>query len=364
MRGKRSRRATFQPPLKRRAGEDEGSQTSLPSQSDSRDVGYGDRLCHTVLSYCEEEGMGEGGVREESEEMDTQPLSMFSGERRRSPETHEEEGSRDLDDLFLNLDDPFSGLTDTQSSRSSNLDDTLAKLDNPFTKLDDPLVKLDDPFSVSHEEEEEEEEEEADSIGDEQYKQTREVDNPPLNPGCGSEGEGDGEQLVPDSPPLSPSQEGVEPERPEDESQGLEEKEEEGQVPRREFRGAVSSCRQYNLHVIPQQFRKTPATTTTGKKRGGRERSRVNWASSVSVWDMREGVGPGGGGEMGVFEVPLSVGEVVERGRRDEGSLQDSRSCNLSLSRLDLSHSSRTREEQVIPTANSTTLSTVVLIEM
>ena len=340
VRGKRSRRTTFQPPLKKRRDHEE-SPASLPSQSDRRDDNESGRVCHTVLSYCDEvEEEERDGVGEGSEEVDTQPLSMFSGERRR-------ERSRDLDDLFLNLDDPFSVPSDTQSRKSSILDDTLAtlddplgklddaltKLDKPFrkpddplTKRDDPLTKLDDPFSVSQE---------LVNSSSESYKSTPEVESPADESG--------GEQRVPESPPLpSPSQEGAWPEK-------WAGSEEEGQVPRRQFRSGVSS-RHYNLHVVPQQFRKTSATGSKGE-RGG-QRSRVNWASRVSVWDMSEGAGPvGGGGRegMGVFEVPLSAGEEGERGRRREKGLSQESRSNLSLSRLDLSHSSRTREEQVTP---------------
>ena len=346
VRAKRSRRTTFQPPLKKRRDHEE-SPASLPSQSDCRDDNDSGRVCHTVLSYCDEVVEEErGGVVEGSEEVDTQPLSMFSGERRRGSE----ERSRDLDDLFLDLDDPFSVPSNTQSSRFSILNDTLATLDdplgklddpltklddpltkldepfrkpdNPLTKRDDPLTKLDDPFSVSQE---------LVNSSSESCKSTPEVDSP-----ADESGE---EQRVPESPPLpSPSQEGAWP------GKGAES--EEGQVLRRQFRSAVSS-RHYNLHVIPQQFRKTSATGNKGGREG--QRSRVNWASRVSVWDMSEGAGPVGGGRerMDVFEVPLSAGEG-ERGRREKGLPQESRS-NLSLSRLDLSHSSRTREEQVTP---------------
>ena len=280
------------------------------------------RACHTVLSYCEEgegEGQGQGqgeGQGEGEGEMDTQPLSMFSGERGRGME----EESRDLDDLFLNLDDPFSGPADTQSSSCSKLDDTL-------TKLDDPIAKLDDPFSISPDTSPRSEcSKQADLIS--------ELDGSPYGDSPTTGGE---EQLVPASPPPTLPREGVWPE-----GEGAESgSEEEDQVPRRQYRRALSHCgRQYNLHLLPKQFQKTSSMC-----RAGRQRSRVNWASRVSILNEREWAGPAGVGGarkgLGVFEVPLSAGE--EGGRREEVWSRE----NLSSSRLDLSHSSRTREKQV-----------------
>ena len=328
--------------------EEKASPSTQRSDSRSQEDGS-DRICHTVLSYCEGEEREEVGGS--GEDVDTQPLSMFSGERGRGEERNEEE-SRDLDDLFFNLDDPFSVPSAIQCSRYSKLDDTINKLDDPLSQLDDPPSKtddpvsqlddpvsqLDDPLSVSEEINSSSEHCNQDTLTGEMESSPVAEESSPV-PVAGDEA-GRDEQLVPTSPPPAPSQEGAGPE----------------QVPRRAFRGAHShNSRQYNLHVIPHQFRKNQASAT-GKKAGGRGRlrSKVNWATRVSVWDMREGAesaGGGGAGEgLGVFEVPLSA-EDGGRGRR-EGELllqESSRSSNLSLSRLDLSHSSRSRDEQVIP---------------
>ena len=304
---------------------------SEESQEEQRDEGtISGGVCHTVLSYCEEE-----------EEMDTQPLSMFSGEGVKG-DIVEDTGK--MDDLFLQLDDPFSLSDSTQSSRWLKLDDTLIKPDNHFTnlndslnKMDDPLSKLDNPYSLSQD---------TNNTSPQCSDHIINLDNPLCESPATRELESGGEeQTVPSSPLLhSPGEKRekrqIERVIQEDEE---EEKTEQAEVPRRRFKGRCG--RQYNLELLPQQFRRAEVTG----QRGRRERQRVNWASRVSVCGHggREGSAGGGGGskrrgEMGVFEVPLSVGEERER----EVSCERSRE-NLSLSRLDMSHISRTKEQQV-----------------
>ena len=290
--------------------------------------------------------------------MDTQPLSMFSGETR---EREMEGESGQLDDLFLQLDDPFSVQGNTQSSQCSKLDDSLTKLDDPLTKLDDtltkldgPVTELDDPFSVSQDtnptttSQTSKQDDRITGLDD----QIAELDDPFDD--VESEVE---EQMVPESPSSSCAPQNC-LEKEEGGREGeMEEDTQTRKVPRRRFRGRHN--RQYNLELLPHQFRRPTLAPSRGR-RGRRGRQRVNWANRVSVCEERETAsletGAGVGGKaLSVFEVPLSVGEEGGgrrgeeeggRGGRDQEVVRENRS-NLSVSGLDLSSISRTRDQQV-----------------
>ena len=280
----RRKKSAFRPPIKAREHDTDCSQLTETQQSTDQGGDQGGReVCHTVLSYCEEE--------EEEERTDTQPLSMFSGE-----------GEREYrfpldDDAFSKLDDPLSSLDSQQSSSD---------------------LKLDDPFSD------------------------------PLAPGGGSDDEG-GEQCVPVSPAsttttsqqLSGETAMVDTEDPEE--QGDIDRQGRRTPLRRTFKTRPRH-RQYNLELLPRQYRKRPAASATR----ARARPSVNWSTSVSVIAGRErprATGGAGSSLMSVYEVPLSGGsERGGEGGEERPANQSSRSL---LSRLDVSHTSRTREEQV-----------------
>ena len=338
---KRNRRTGFKPPIKKtdvlptntdlssakhsqhsvteRGREREGGgQAKRRKQNDTQDDG--DRACHTVLSYCEEENVDNGL------DADTQPLSMFSGERR-------EEEIGELDDLLFQPGDLFSR-TD---------DDTLSKLDDRGFMLDDPLSKLDDPFSLSSD---------PPSLAQEEIGSVSEQVVP------SGQSEQDEEDVRKE----------VEDDNMETDSEGDENKGEETRklsFPRRQFKVAQST-RCYNLELLPKHYqkgtRKSSMSSRCGRERGSDSRAvpgrpAVNWATSVSVLVGRagkEGSREDSGEQrtLSVYEVPLSAGDLRERGREGRvaesvGSCRGSKAV-LSMSKLDLSLSCRSREEQVM----------------
>ena len=277
MESNRKKRSGFKPPIK-------GSNASSKTHSHTMD-----RVCHTVLSYCSE------GNAEDQYDVDTQPLSMFSGERKGE---ENEETIGELDDLLFQLDDPFS---DTHSSE----------------KLDDPYKVLDDSFSLS---------------------------GSHTSPMMEEEIATSDEQIVPGSPPCKhPEVDGREGSQVRGGSMGTEtgasgESEGLGLFPKRQFKVPAKSSRHYNLDLLPKHYRKGIRRSTTG---GGK--LSVNWAGNVSISrDLsRETAGGGEKVPMGVYEVPLSAEDyrkTSKPGRRSRN--------NHSLLKPDISFRSRTKEEQ------------------
>lgn len=270
-----SNRRKFQPPIKA---------TNASSEITSHLTDPVDSVCHTVLSYCSE------GKAKDQCDMDTQSLSIFSGERKGAGN---EEAIGELDDLLFQLDDPFS---DTHSSECLKSDDPYKILDDPFS----PSGSHDSPI-ISQEEE--------CATSDEQIV--------PASPPCKYLYGGDGHQ--------------VRRETESGESGGL------GLFPKRQFKVPAKS-RHYNLDLLPRHYRKATRRTTTG----GAKLS-VNWDSHISVMRDSTKEKAGGGGEvsMSVYEVPLSAGDCRESskvGRRSRNS--------QSLSKSDVSFRNRTKEEQ------------------
>lgn len=269
MESNRKKRSGFKPPIK---GSNASSKTHSPTM---------DRVCHTVLSYCSE------GNAEDQYDVDTQPLSMFSGERKGE---ENEEAIGELDDLLFQLDDPFS---DTHSSE----------------KLDDPYKVLDDSFSLSGSHE---------------------------SPMIEEEFATSDEQIVPGSPPcIHPEVDGREGRGG---SMGTEPGESEGLglFPKRQFKVPAKSSRHYNLDLLPKHYRKGIRRSTTG---GGK--LSVNWACNVSISRDLNREKAGGEVPMGVYEVPLSAGDYRERGKPGRRSRN-----NHSLLKQDISLRSRTKEKQ------------------
>lgn len=280
MESNRKSRSGFKPPIK-------GGNAS--SKTHSYLTNTMDRVCHTVLSYCSE------GNAEDHYDMDTQSLSMFSGERKAAGN---EEAIGELDDLLFQLDDPFS---DTHSSE----------------KLDDPYRVLNDSFSLSGTHE-------SPMISQDEEIATSD------------------EQIVPGSPPSKcPELDGREGSRGRGGSMETEQGESDGLglFPKRQFKVPAKSSRHYNLDLLPKHYRKGIRRSTTG----GAKLS-VNWAGNVSV--LRDSSREKAGGReeaapMGVYEVPLSAGDYRESSKPGRRSRN-----NQSLLRPDISLRSRTKEEQ------------------
>lgn len=273
MESNRKKRSGFKPPIK-------GSSASSKTHSHTME-----RVCHTVLSYCSE------GNAEDYYDVDTQSLSMFSGERKGE---ENEEAIGELDDLLFQLDDPFS---DTHSSE----------------KLDDPYKVLDDSFSLSG-----------------SHK----------SPMMKEEFATSDEQIVPASPPCKhPEVDGKEGSRVGRSSMETEPGESDGLglFPKRQFKVAAKSSRHYNLDLLPKHYRKGIRRSTTGGTKPS-----VNWAGNVSVLRDLSREKAGGGEEvMGVYEVPLSTGDCRESGKPGRRYRN-----NQSLLKPDISLRSRTKEEQ------------------
>lgn len=292
------KRSGFKPPVKEKCTVSTTSSatyrihTAISNSSQKHNTDQ-TKVCHTVLSYCDNDRTDDHGPFD----MDTQPLSMFSGE------TEGEEAIGDLDGLLFQLDDPFSKSNDTQSSECS--------------KLDDPLFKLDDPFSLS-----------SDSLRIAQEKMIE----------FGSFDE----QIVPASPQCKHSQ--ADSEHETEVRVGSVET-----VPRRQFK-VPQSRRCYNLDLLPKHYKKGIRKNRDDVR--ARSRPGVNSNVSVLVRNAeKEGMGGGGGGDrpMSVYEVPLSAGDHRERGKESRELRNAGRQsrANVSMSKLDLSLHSRTREEQV-----------------
>ena len=209
----RKKRSGFKPPLKSGAASDSQETHTLTGcsmMSSQPPSTQEDRVCHTVLSYCDQE------------RVETQPLSMFSGER--GSEGREAAGGDDgnigyLDDLLFPLNDPFSKSHCSEGS----------KLGGPHSKMGDVGSKMDDPFSLDSESQEVHTGEGIFDSVDEQI------------------------HVVPASPQAS---------RQEEEEEEVEEEEGEGEVakseevPRRHFKLSTSS-HHYNLELLPKHYRKT-----------------------------------------------------------------------------------------------------------
>ena len=309
MRGKRKRKKQtgFKPPIKASGEVSLNVSTSsvvpdkthkVPSNSSSSGVTNVDTewggVYHTLLSYCddgEDEAEDHSGV-----DMNTQPLSMFSGER---IETEKGDNVRDLDDPFFPLDDPLSQSNNTHCTENSKLDDS----------LNDPTSLLSSSSPVAAQD-------------------------------CCS-----GEQIVPISDQGRHSKDtGGRVDGVENESGDDSEREGDSLFPRRQFRVPRSS-RCYNLDLLPKHYTRNSRKTTRA-----RARPSVNWTSSISILEGGEGTGARGEGDarhMSVYEVPLSAGDGGGHGRETRHAGKESR-ANQSLSKLDLSLSNRTRQEQVI----------------
>ena len=275
-----NKRRRFRPPLKEHGSVADHNLTDTVTSSNSQAGDHTQRACHTVLSYCEELG-------ETEECTNTQPLSMFSGERVRDTQEIGES-----DDPLFPLDDPFSVSHFSEHS-----------------KLDDPISKLDDPFSLT---------------GDSPL--AGEVDTDTAH-----------EQRVPASPVASRLSEDEEEMCVESDKGGTE------VVPRRQFKAWSSSRRHYNLDLLPKHYRKGSRKTVPARARG---RPSVNWARDISAVmrsEEREMAADGVRPSLGVFEVPLSAEDSGKRDRRDSAGNTSRRN----RSTLDLSICTRTKEQQV-----------------
>lgn len=265
VRGKKKK--GFRPPIKQSMNSDCITPVLSLTQSSSCSIDHhSDMICHTVLSYCDNH-----------EQEDTQPLSMFSGERRRVIE--------------------------------DELDDSLFPLDDPFSKLDDPISTLD-------------------SEQDNSNQSGLQLDGPSIATGDSSE------QCV----PVSPASSTIQQERTLTENMDTDQEEQIGRdIPlRRVFKPPSSSKRCYNLDLLPKHYRKTPART----------RHSVKWYNNISILGDRERDNDVAGSSLSVYEVPLSANDEVRVGQSDKVPAVSKN--NLSVSRLDVSHTSRTRDEQVV----------------